>query len=374
MARLNLNDPIAIAGAGLSGATIANQLSHHGFTNISVFDERSHIAGNVHTECDPITGIMVHKYGPHVFHTDYEEVWNFVNQHCKMVPYIQRTKALSDGEVYSFPINLHTMSQYYGRRLTPSEARCLIDKDQTGNAGANNFEGAATAAVGRSLYQKFLAGYTSKQWGREPRELPASVAKRLPYRLNFNDNAFDHRFQGIPLHGYTAMVADMLAMPGIEIRLNTRFERAAAPFFAAVFYSGAIDEWFDYHLGALPYRTLEFETLHPEVDDFQGCAVLNCCDYSEPWTRSVEHKHFMSEHLRSRGTVVTREYSREWKQGDVRYYPVRLADDQKLLTQYEDAAVKERNVHFVGRLGTYRYLDMDKTISQALSTAAVFCR
>lgn len=387
------SSPIAIVGAGLSGATIAWHLRECGFRDITVFDERNHVAGNIYTERDPETDVMVHKYGPHIFHTDIPRVWSFVNQFTKMVPYQQRTKALSGGAVYAFPINLHTINQVYGLNLPPHRARQLIEcevntekmnDEIAGMSGtyrslpairvlakADTFEGAAIRAVGRRLYETFLHDYTEKQWGRDPRTLPASILKRLPLRFNYEDGAFSHPHQGIPLLGYTHMVEQMLRH--IPTGFEQKFTREMQDGFAHVFYSGPIDEWFGYAAGALPYRTLAFK--HERGANWshvsQGCSVLNCCDYSEPWTRSVEHSYF-APWERPRGTVVTREYSSEWQPGQIRYYPVRLAESTGQLNKYLTMAAHETNVTFVGRLGTFQYLDMDKTILQAMETVEKF--
>lgn len=361
---------IAIVGAGLSGATIAFKLSGRGY-DITVVDQRPHLAGNVHTERDADTGVMVHKYGPHIFHTDNDEVWSFVRQFATFMPYTQRTKGIANGEVYSLPINLHTINQFFGSNWTPAQAETFI-LDNPGREKATNFEELAIASVGIALYEAFLRDYTRKQWGREPSSLPASILKRLPLRFDYNDNAFFHKHQGIPKHGYTAMVRDMLDLPDVFVQLGNKFKPEDARSFDHVFYSGPIDEWFDYRLGRLPYRTLDFTTIRM-MGDFQGCSVLNNCDRDTPWTRSTEHKHFTPWETHAQ-TVVTREYPREAGEGDVLFYPVRLAAGQSQLLEYQALAAKEAKVSFVGRLGTYAYIDMDVTIATALQTAREFHR
>jgi UDP-galactopyranose mutase len=365
---------IAIVGAGLAGATIAYQLSGRGY-NLNIFDQRTHLAGNVHTERDPETGVMVHKYGPHIFHTDNAAVWKFVRQFATFVPYVQRTKGIARGEIFSLPINLHTINQFFCRDFSPAAAEQFVrghlvnwDHEKT----PANFEELALASVGPELYGAFLRDYTRKQWGREPSSLPAAILKRLPLRFDYNDNAFFHRYQGIPKQGYTAMVADMLDLPDLTLHWGSKFKRADADSFDHVFYSGPIDEWFDYRLGRLPYRTLDFTTIRAQ-GNFQGCSVINNCDIGTPWTRSTEHKHFTPWEPRDR-TVVTREYPREAKEGDVLFYPVRLAEGQSKLLEYQALAEKEAGVSFVGRLGTFQYLDMDATIAASLQIAKDFHR
>lgn len=367
---------IAIVGAGLSGATIAFQLSGRGY-DITVMDQRPHLAGNVHTERDADTGVMTHKYGPHIFHTDNEDVWRFVRQFATFMPFTQRTKGISGGNVYSLPINLHTINQFFGRTMSPALAEqfvrdYLVDWDH--EKTPSNFEELALATIGPDLYAAFLRDYTRKQWGREPSSLPASILKRLPMRFDYNDNAFFHKYQGIPKHGYTAMVRGMLDLPDVTLQLGTKFTPDKdAKRFDHIFYSGPIDEWFDYRLGRLPYRTLDFTTVRMVEGDFQGCSVLNNCDLNTPWTRSTEHKHFTPWETHA-GTIVTREYPREAKEGDVLFYPVRLADGKSKLLEYEALAAKEAGVSFVGRLGTYSYIDMDVTVFQASQTAKEFHR
>lgn len=365
---------IAIVGAGLAGATLAHMLGGRGY-DVTVFDQRTHVAGNAHTERDPDTGVMLHKYGPHIFHTDNEDVWKFARQFATFMPYIQRTKGLFNGAVYSLPINLHTINQFFGKQFTPAQAehhvQSLVDWDH--NAVPANFEELALATIGRELYCAFLRDYTIKQWGMHPTLLPASILKRLPLRFTYEDNAFFHKFQGIPKAGYTAMVWNMLDMSSVTTQLGTKFKPADVSRFGHVFYSGPIDEWFDYSLGRLPYRTLDFEVIRVLRPDYQGCAVINSCDLSTPWTRSSEHSHFTP--WESHGsTVVYREFSRQAQEGDTPYYPIRFAKDKLQLSEYQELAAKEDKVSFIGRLGTYQYLDMDATIAASLNIAKDFHR
>ncbi len=370
---LPANMKIAIVGAGLSGATLAYQLgTYFREADITLFEQRGHLAGNAHTERDPETGVMVHKYGPHIFHTDNAGVWGFVKMFADFVPHIQRTKGIAGGKLYSLPINLHTINQFFGMNLSPQGAERFIAGQRSTPyfPSPPNFADAAIGLIGMDLYQAFMGDYTRKQWGRDPSELPASILKRLPMRYDYNDNAFFHRYQGIPRHGYTDMVQRMLDMSRLTVRLGEKLNRNDIDAFDHVFYSGAIDEWFDYAHGMLPYRTLDFEVIRSK-GDFQGCSVLNNCDADTPWTRSTEHKHFTpwEDH---EFTIVSREHPREAVPGDLLYYPIRLAREQAQLLKYVELAQKETRVTFFGRLGTYSYLDIDTTIAQAIGLAKDF--
>ncbi|MCL6707224.1 UDP-galactopyranose mutase [Pseudomonas sp. R2.Fl] len=365
-----MNNKIAAVGAGLSGAVIGRTLAEAGY-EVEVFDTRSHIAGNCHTERDADTGVMVHVYGPHIFHTDDAEVWDYVNRYQTFLPYKNRVKTTSGGQVYSLPINLHTINQFFGKTLRPDEARAFIETQaDTSIADPQTFEEQALRFVGRDLYEAFLKGYTQKQWGCSPTELPASILKRLPVRFNYDDNYFFHKFQGMPENGYTDMIGRILDHPGVRVHLGTRFERDQGKDFGHVFYSGPLDGYFGHEFGRLGYRTLDFERFTYD-GDYQGCAVMNYGDVSVPYTRITEHKHFSpwEEH---QGSVCYREFSRACEPEDVPYYPIRLVKEKEQLAAYVSRANAERAVTFVGRLGTYRYLDMDVTIREALDTARLF--
>ncbi|MGM0584889.1 MAG: UDP-galactopyranose mutase [Pseudomonadota bacterium] len=360
---------ICMVGAGFSGAVIARELAEAGF-NCLVIDERPHIAGNCHTERDPQTGVLVHRYGPHIFHTADERVWAYVNRFGEFMPYVNRVKATARGAVYLLPINLHTINQFYGRTMSPAEAKAFVEsRARLDIEDPQSFEEQALRFVGPELYETFLRGYTLKQWGIDPARLPASILRRLPLRFNYDDNYFNHPFQGMPREGYTKIVERILDHPRIELRLKTSWEEQGEPF-DHVFYSGPLDRWFGYDIGRLGYRTLDFEA-ERATGDFQGCAVMNHPDPETPFTRISEHKHFApwEDHA---DTIVFREYSRHCGPQDVPYYPIRLLDEKKLLSQYEERAAREEGVTFVGRLGTYQYLDMDVTIARALDAAQDF--
>lgn len=360
-----------MVGAGLSGAVIGRHLAEAGH-DVTVVDSRSHVGGNCHTERDAETGVMVHIYGPHIFHTDDEEVWDYVNAYETFLPYRNRVKATTGGAVYSLPVNLHTINQFFGKTMRPDEARDFIVDEQadTSIEDPQTFEEQAMRFVGKDLYEAFFKGYTMKQWGCHPSELPASILKRLPVRFNYDDNYFFHKFQGMPQDGYTAMVERILDHPAVEVRLETVFSRSQADAYDHVFYSGPLDGWFDYELGRLGYRTLDFERFTCE-GDYQGCAVMNYGEVEVPYTRITEHKHFAPWETHD-GSVCYREFSRACDPGDIPYYPVRQVAEKALLKDYVARAEETEGVSFVGRLGTYRYLDMDVTIREALDTARSF--
>jgi UDP-galactopyranose mutase len=359
-----------MVGAGLSGAVIGRMLAEAGH-RVTVRDARDHIAGNCHTTRDPASGVLVHVYGPHIFHTDDAEVWDYVNRFAAFEPYKNRVKTTSQGAVYALPVNLHTINQFFGKTLRPDEARAFLEsKADTSITDPQTFEEQALRFVGPELYEAFFKGYTIKQWGLSPRDLPASILKRLPVRFNYDDNYFFHRFQGMPRDGYTAMVAAILDHDAITVELSRPVARDETGDFDHVFYSGPIDGWFDFRLGRLGYRTLDFERFD-FAGDWQGCAVMNYGDVEVPWTRITEHKHFAPWESHE-GSVLYREYSRACEPGDIPYYPIRQVAEKSLLAEYVALARTEARVTFVGRLGTYRYLDMDVTIREALDCGRRF--
>lgn len=355
---------IGIVGAGFSGAVIARELAKAGH-QVVLSDSRSHVAGNCHTERDAETGVMVHVYGPHIFHTSNERVWNYVRQFDEFMPFINRVKSIYNNRVYSLPINLMTINAFFGNSLNPKEAADFMDSlgDQS-ITDPQTFEDQALRFVGKELYEAFFKGYTQKQWGMHPSELPASILKRLPVRFNYDDNYYASKYQGIPKHGYTYIVERMLDHPNIEVRLNTLFSRDQSAQFDHVFYSGPIDAWFGYSEGRLGYRTLDFE-VERHAGDYQGNAVINYGNQEVPYTRISEHKHFAPWEQHEK-TLIYKEYSRLCSADDTPYYPIRLVNDKAQLGRYVELANTEANVTFVGRLGTYRYLDMHITIEEAL--------
>lgn len=362
---------IAIVGAGFTGAVIARELAEAGLASV-VIDERSHVAGHCHTERDHRTGIMIHRFGPHIFHTDKRHVWDYVNRFGEMVPFILRVKATFHGQVYSLPVNLHTINQFFGKAMNPAEARAFIEGLAVAGEGEpQTFEEQALRFIGAPLYEAFFKGYTRKQWGVEPRELPAAILKRLPLRFDYNDNYFDHPWQGIPREGYSKLVERILDHPKIELRLNCRFEDLLETW-RHVFYSGGMDRYYGYALGRLGYRTLDFEQSYHR-GDYQGVALMNYSDEGVPYTRVTEHKHFAPwEAAEFEETVVYHEFSRACGEGDTPFYPIRLVDEMAVLEAYEARARNEAGVSFVGRLGTYQYLDMDKSIDLALKAAQAY--
>ena len=359
-----------MVGAGLSGAVIGRALAEAGH-RITVIDSRDHVAGNCHTKRDPDTGVLVHVYGPHIFHTDDTQVWDYVNQFAQFQLYKNHVKSTTQGQVFSLPINLHTINQFYGKTMRPDEARAFIATQADSTiTDPQTFEDQALAFVGRDLYDAFFRGYTQKQWGCDPTSLPASILKRLPVRFNYDDNYFFHKYQGMPRDGYTAMVTAILDHPNITVQLNTTYDPANASQWDHVFWTGALDGYFGFDLGRLGYRTLDFEQFS-HSGDYQGCAVMNYGDVDVPYTRITEHKHFApwEDH---QGSVLYRETARDCGPDDIPYYPIRLVAEKALLADYISAARATQDVTFVGRLGTYRYLDMDVTIREALDTAGVF--
>jgi UDP-galactopyranose mutase len=354
----------AVVGAGFSGAIIANELQKHGHS-IHVFESRDHIGGNCFTKIDDFTNITLHKYGPHIFHTDDASIWNYVNSFTKFMPFINRVKTIHKDSVYSMPINLHTINQFFCKNFNPSEAQDFIKNlcDNSINE-PKNFEEQAIKFIGKELYEAFFKSYTKKQWGIEPVNLPASILKRLPVRFNYDDNYFNHNFQGIPLEGYTPIFDKLLDQKSIKVKLKTNFEKENVYDYDHVFFTGPIDSYFNYKYGRLGYRTLDFELEYCN-NDYQGCAVMNYPDSSYPFTRITEHKYF-TPWLKFEKSIIYKEFSRNCNIDDIPYYPIRLADEKEMLKIYVTAALNESNVSFLGRLGTYRYLDMDITIREAL--------
>ena len=354
-----------VVGSGLFGAVFARQATDAG-KKVLVIDKRPNIAGNVYTE--KVEGINFHKYGAHIFHTNNTEVWNYVNRFATFNRFTNSPVANYKGELYSMPFNMYTFNKMWGV-VTPEEAAAKIEEQKKEITGEpQNLEEQAISLVGRDIYEKLVKGYTEKQWGRDCKELPAFIIKRLPVRLTFDNNYFNALYQGIPIGGYTKMVANLL--DGIDVQLNEDYlvDRAKWDALAdKVVYTGAIDAFFDYSLGNLEYRSVRFENEVLDIPNFQGNAAVNYTDRETPWTRIIEHKHF--EFGTQPKTVITREYPAEWEKGKEPYYPVNDPKNSELFDKYERRALEEKNVIFGGRLGMYRYMDMDQVIEEALSLA-----
>ncbi|MDK0622138.1 UDP-galactopyranose mutase [Clostridium perfringens] len=352
-----------IVGAGLYGAVFAQQAKQNG-KKVLVIDKRNNIAGNVYTE--EVEGINVHKYGAHIFHTNDTEVWNYVNQFAKFNRFTNSPVANYKGELYSLPFNMYTFNKMWGV-VTPQEALDKIEeqKRSVGITEPKNLEEQAISLIGTDIYEKLIKGYTEKQWGRECKELPAFITKRLPVRFTFDNNYFNSLYQGIPIGGYTKMVENMLE--GIEVMLGIDYlenKKELDSLANKVVYTGAIDAYFDYKLGSLEYRSIRFENEVLDIKNFQGNAAVNYTDRETPWTRIIEHKWF--EFGTQEKTVISREYSLEWKPGDEPYYPVNDDKNGKLYAEYKQLASAEENIIFGGRLGEYKYYDMDAVIASAL--------
>lgn len=369
-----MNNHYLIIGAGFSGCVLANRLVAALPCNIDIWDERNHPGGNCHTQRDAATGVMVHEYGPHIFNTDKKEIWDYVNSFVEFRPYVHRVKAKSKGKIYSLPVNLHTINQFFDKTFTPGEAKAFLETlgDKTITEPAN-FEEQALRFIGKELYEAFFYGYTKKQWGCEPAALPASILKRIPVRFNYDDNYHNNLYTGIPVEGYTAVMEKMINHPNIVLTLNKKYDGAAdLDKYSHVFYTGPVDAFFNYEFGRLGYRTVVFEKQYAE-GDFQGTTQVNYCDEAIPHTRIAEHKHFTPWEQHDK-TVYFTEYSKETTGTDVPYYPKRLANDMELLKKYREKAGKQNKVSFLGRLATYRYMDMHHVIGEAMQFADTFVK
>lgn len=358
-----------IVGTGLYGAVFARKKTEAG-KKCLVIDRRSHVAGNIYSE--KMEGIEVHKYGPHIFHTDKEMVWGYVNRFAKFNHFIYCPVANYKGELYNLPFNMNTFTKMWADVTTPEQAqeRIRAQVEAAGIKEPRNLEEQAISFVGTDIYEKLIKGYTEKQWGRPCTELPAFIIKRLPVRWTFDNNYFNHPYQGIPVDGYTKMVERMLE--GIEVKLGVDYleERdKLAQQAETIVYTGAIDAYFDYCYGELEYRSLRFETEVLKAVNFQGVAGMNYTDRDHPYTRIIEHKHFQFGAGNPDKTVITKEYPAQWSRGDEPYYPVNNEKNTAIYEKYKELAGKEKNLRFGGRLGTYRYMDMDQVILQALEDA-----
>ncbi len=353
-----------IVGAGLFGSVFAHEMMKRG-KKCLVIDKRAHIAGNIY--CENVDGINVHKYGAHIFHTSNKDIWEYMNQFAEFNNYINSPMAVYQDELYNLPFNMNTFSKMWGIK-TPQEAKDKIAGQiaELGIADPKNLEEQALSLVGRDVYEKLVKGYTEKQWGRDCKELPAFIIKRLPLRFVYDNNYFNDRFQGIPMGGYTQIVEKMLE--GADVLLNTdyfEYRRANPDIAEKTIYTGMLDQYFDFKFGVLEYRSVRFEHETLEMENYQGNAVVNYTEREIPYTRIIEHKHF--EFGTQPVTVISREYPSEWKKGDEPYYPVNDAKNEEIVKRYREAAALEQNVIFGGRLGEYRYYDMDKVVEAALT-------
>lgn len=355
-----------IVGAGLFGAVFANEASKAG-KKCLVIDKRNHIGGNVYTE--NIDGINIHRYGAHIFHTSNKKIWDYVNELSEFNNYINSPIAIYEDELYNMPFNMNTFSKLWGVK-TPNEAKKIIEEQRAiyGVDEPSNLEEQALSLVGKDIYDKLIKGYTMKQWGRECKDLPAFIIKRLPLRFTYNNNYFNDKYQGIPVGGYTKMIEKLLE--GSEVQLNCNYFDKKDEYnkmAKKIVYTGMIDEFFDFKLGNLEYRTVKFEDERLDMDNYQGNAVVNYTSKDVPYTRIIEHKHF--EFGQQDFTIISKEYSVEWQSGMEPYYPVNNDENNELYSKYKMLADKEENVIFGGRLGNYKYYDMDKVIEAALELA-----
>ncbi|MGN6036557.1 UDP-galactopyranose mutase [Brevibacterium casei] len=369
---------LLVVGSGFFGLTIAERAAQSG-RRVTVIDRRSHIGGNAYSEIEPETGIEVHRYGAHLFHTSNETVWEYVNRFTTFTNYVHRVYSTHAGRVFALPVNLHTINQFFDASYTPGEARTLI-KEQAGEfdaTSARNFYEKGIALVGKPLFEAFFAHYTAKQWQTSPEKLSGDIVSRLPVRYNYDNRYFNDKYEGLPTDGYTAWIERMADHSNIEVRLETDFFDDSQPFNkraavgqTQVVYTGPVDRYFDYSEGALSWRTLDFEQEVLNVPDFQGTSVMNYPDPDVPFTRIHEFKHFHPERAEVHSTdktVVMREFSRFADENDEPYYPVNTPDDRAALLTYRELASQEPDVHFGGRLGTYQYLDMHMAIGSALT-------
>jgi UDP-galactopyranose mutase len=359
---------LIVVGSGIFGAVTAEQASREGF-KVAVVESRNHIGGNCYTEDDPETGINVHKYGPHIFHTSNERIWKYINQFTEFNNYHHRVRGVWNDRSYGIPITLDTINSFFNENFTPAEAERFIDSICTHNDDPTNFEEQALARIGPQLYNAFIRGYTIKQWEKNPTLLPASVARRLPVRYNYNDSYYYDKWQGIPVDGYTPIFERMLNHENIQVFLNTDwFSVADQAGNIPVVYTGPIDRFYNYQHGRLTWRTLDFKFEVKETGDYQGIAAMNFPSQAVPYTRCIEHRHFHPERDYPKDrTIINYEYSRTAEPGDTEYYPVNTDEDKTRFELYRTQADQEPNVVFGGRLGEYMYYDMHQVIGSALS-------
>jgi UDP-galactopyranose mutase len=368
-----VNVDLVVVGSGFFGLTVAERCAADLGLRVLVVERRHHIGGNAYTEAEPQTGIEIHRYGAHLFHTSNARVWEYANRFTAFTGYQHRVFTAYKGRVYPMPINLGTICEYFGRMMSPDEARALVAEQsaEVAPGTAANLEQKAISLIGRPLYEAFIRGYTAKQWQTDPVDLPAEIITRLPVRYTFNNRYFSDAFEGLPVDGYTAWLERMAAHGNIEVRLNTEFEdlRSEVAGRVPVVYTGPLDAYFGYSEGDLGWRTLDFEQEVVATGDFQGTPVMNYADEDVPFTRIHEFRHFYPERdwYPEDKTVIMREYSRFATRGDEPYYPINTAEDRARLLAYRELADREPGVLFGGRLGTYKYLDMHMAIGAALS-------
>lgn len=373
---MTVDADLVIVGSGFFGLTVARRCADDLGLKVLVLERRTHIGGNAYSEAEPQTGIEVHRYGAHLFHTSNERVWDYCNRFTKFTNYVHRVFTTYRGEVYPMPVSLATINQYFRKALTPAQARGLVAEQaaELDTAGASNFEDKAISLIGRPLYEAFFRGYTAKQWQTDPRELPGEIVTRLPVRYTYDNRYFNDTYEGLPVDGYTAWLERLADHPNIEVRLESDFlhdgplGKAAVVGQVPVVYTGPVDAYFGNAEGELTWRTLDFEQEVLPVGDFQGTPVMNYADEDVPFTRTHEFRHFHPERsYPDDATVVVKEFSRFAGRGDEPYYPVNTPADRQRLLAYRDLARGERGVLFGGRLGTYKYLDMHMAIAAALS-------
>ncbi len=356
---------ILIIGAGFAGSTFARLAAEDGLC-VDIIEKRNHLGGNSYSYQDGETGVEIHKYGPHIFHTNHEGVFHFISRFARLNSYTHKVKAISHGRVYSLPINLHTINQFFCKILSPAEAIDFIEKKRVRFDTILNFEEYVLNSIGRELYDAFYQSYTLKQWGKDPSQIPVSTAQRLPIRYNYDDNYFSDRYQGIPEQGYGALFAKLLNHENIKVYLDCNYHDVKASWrkdYAGLIFSGPIDEYFDYRYGKLPYRTIAFEKLiSPEI---QGTSVINHCDDSCDFTRIHEHKYFTPGKKCSM-SVGFKEYSKEADDNSYPYYPVECDSSMEMMTRYRALANEETDVMFIGRLGNFKYFNMDQSIENAM--------
>ena len=372
-----MNYDLVVVGSGLFGLTIAEQAASRWGLRVAIVERRSHLGGNAYSEIDPETGIEVHKYGAHLFHTSNERVWKYVNRFTSFTSYVHRVWTTVDGVVYPMPVNLGTINQFFSAAYGPDEARALIAQQAAEVDGQEitDFESKGVSLVGRPLFEAFFKNYTAKQWQTDPKDLPASIISRLPVRYNYDSRYFNDKYEGLPVDGYTAWMERMVASDLIDVYLDTDFfdpenplNKAAVVGKVPVVYTGPVDRYFDYSAGDLSWRTVDFEKEVVETGDYQGCSVMNYGDIDVPFTRIIEFRHFHPERdYQDKKTVIFREFSRFADHGDEPYYPVNTAQDRERLEQYRELMKNEDRVFFGGRLGTYKYLDMHMAIASALT-------